>query len=376
MIHGDVFRRIHAVVLLIVFTVGVGMCGPARAQAVQPQAAGQSGAQWKPAVLKIATIERRPFVIRTGTGVTGFSIELWQEIARRIGRESSFEVVNSFPDMLEAVRNSKADAAVANITVTSARELVMDFSHPIFDAGLRVMVRRDGEATGLFGAIFNWGMLGLVAFAGLMLFIAANLMWYFERRAQPYFDHPYKEGMFRSFWWAMHVILNGNFEERVPQTTRGRLFAVFWTIASLFVVSAFVAKITATLTVGELKSQIQSYTDLYGRKVGTTRGSTSATFLNTHSIRFTEYDSVTALTKALEEGKLDAIVHDAPILTYYANTTGRGKVRVVGALLRPEKYGVAFPTGSALVEPVNRAILKLREDGTYETLRKRWFGDR
>lgn len=49
---------------------------------------------------------------------------------------------------------------------------------------------------------------------------------------------------------------------------------------------------------------------------------------------------------------------------------------MVGALLRPEKYGVAFPTGSALVEPVNRAILKLREDGTYETLRKRWFGDR
>ena len=41
-------------------------------------------------------------------------------------------------------------------------------------------------------------------------------------------------------------------------------------------VSAFVAKISASLTVGELTSQIRGYRDLSDRRIGTTAGSTAA----------------------------------------------------------------------------------------------------
>jgi ABC-type amino acid transport substrate-binding protein len=34
--------------------------------------------------------------------------------------------------------------------------------------------------------------------------------------------------------------------------------------------------------------------------------------------------------------------------------------------LKPEAYGIAFPTESELVEQTNRALLELREDGTYD----------
>jgi len=50
-------------------------------------------------------------------------------------------------------------------------------------------------------------------------------------------------------------------------------------------------------------------------------------------------------------------------------------VRLVGGLLRPEKYGIAVPQGSTLVEPINRAILRLRERGIYERILRNWFGD-
>jgi len=71
--------------------------------------------------------------------------------------------------------------------------------------------------------------------------------------------------------------------------------------------------------------------------------------------------------------KLDAVVHDAPLLDYFAITRGRGKVRVVGDLLRPEKYGIALQVGSDLREPLNRALLRLRENGSFARLRARWF---
>ena len=308
--------------------------------------------------------------------LVGFSIELWGEVSKSLGVRSDFKLEKSFADMLKNVADGNADAAIANITITSDREQTLDFTQPMFDAGIQVMVRSDGGSGGLIGAIFNWSMLGLLIVAGLVLFVVANLMWWFERRDQAYFQYPYGEGIWRSFWWALNLIVNGGFEERIPQTRNGRVFAVFLVIASLFVVSAFVAKITASLTVGELKGQIQGYRDLFDRRVGTTAGSTSAKFLDRHGVPYRAYQQMPELLKAMENGELDAAVHDAPVLAYYVNTKGRGKMRLVGSVLQPEKYGIALPAGSAYRESINRALLSIREDGRYDKLYRKWFGSK
>ena len=323
--------------------------------------------------LKVATIERQPFVMASDDTLSGFSVDLWRAVASELDRETTFVRVDTFPEMLKLVESGEVDAAVANITVTSARESVMDFSQPMFDAGIRIMVTSDGNSSSLLRALFTRDMLALALLAAFLLFAAANIMWLLERRRQEYFAHPYGEGLFRSFWWALNLIVNGGFEERIPQTFLGRIFSVILVISSLFIVSAFVAQITATLTVAELQSSINGYQDLYGKAVGTTNGSTAAAFLDQHSIKAEEYTDVESLFDALKEGTLDAVVHDAPILDYYAATRGRGKVQVVGELLRPEKYAIAFPEGSELVEPVNRALLQLRENGTMDQLHTRWF---
>ena len=68
------------------------------------------------------------------------------------------------------------------------------------------------------------------------------------------------------------------------------------------------------------------------------------------------------------------MVHDAPILSYYAATEGRGRFTTAGRVFHPEKYGIALPSVSSRREDVNRAILRIREDGTYEALIEKWFG--
>ena len=325
--------------------------------------------------LTVATIERPPFSIRTENGYSGFSIDLWNALSRELGFSYEFVSASTFPEMLEKVRNGEADAAIANISITSSRELVLDFSQPIFDSGLHILVREDSDSNDLVSAIFTWDMFSWLAGALLVLFAIANLMWFFERRAQEYFQHPYREGIWRSFWWALNVVVNGGFEERIPRSRPGKLFAVCLVVASLFIVSIFVAKITSALTIGELRSHIQGFNDLYGKQVGTTARSTSADFLKSKSIRFREFENIEALFKALEDNELDAVVHDAPILAYYAATTGKGIVMTAGAVFRPEKYGIALPQGSPLREPLDRALLKLREDGTHATLVEKYFGE-
>ena len=79
-------------------------------------------------------------------------------------------------------------------------------------------------------------------------------------------------------------------------------------------------------------------------------------------------------SRALGEGKADAVVYDAPVLLYYASRDGKGKVQVVGSIFRKENYGIVFPPDSPYRKPVNEALLKIKEDGTYDRLYTKWFG--
>ena len=96
--------------------------------------------------LKILTIERQPFAMMRKGQLVGFSVELWKEVARELGRDYEFEVATSFGDMLQRVAAAKADGAIANITITSEREKTLDFSQPMFDAGIQVMVHSSSGA--------------------------------------------------------------------------------------------------------------------------------------------------------------------------------------------------------------------------------------
>ena len=327
------------------------------------------------APVQVVTVTRPPFSLVEDGAETGFSLDLWQALSEDIGVDTEILRVESFRDMLDMVRRGEADAAVANISITAEREAVMDFSQPIFEAGVGVMVpAREKVSKSIIGSLMSLDLVLAVAAAFGLLFGAGMLMWIFERRRQPYFDHDARGALFPAFWWALNLVVNGGFEERQPRSPAGRVLAVILVVSSLFLVSVFVARITATMTVEAIQASVTSINDLYGRAVGTIDGSTAAGLLETRDMRYRGYDGLDPLIAAFEAGKLDAVVFDAPVLAYYVNTDGDGIGELVGPVLSRETYGIALPTGSALAEPINQSLLKLREDGTYETIYRRWFG--
>ena len=226
--------------------------------------------------IRVATVEREPFSILTESGFEGFSIDLMNRVSEELGLVVEYELQDSFAEMLDAVEIGQADAAIANISVTAERESRMDFSQPMFDSGIQVMVRAGSSATSsIFSALLT-REIGIAVLSALaLLFGGGMLMWVFERRAQPYFDRPLKDATFPAFWWALNLVVNGGFEERMPQSRAGRFFAVGLVISSLFIVSIFVAQITAAMTINAISENVQDLNDLDGRKVGTIEGSTS-----------------------------------------------------------------------------------------------------
>ncbi|MEX0349355.1 MAG: transporter substrate-binding domain-containing protein [Paracoccaceae bacterium] len=327
--------------------------------------------------LDVSTVTRPPFSMVENGDQTGFSMDLLAALMEDLDWRYEVQRSEQFADMLDAVMSGTADMAIANISITAQRETLMDFSQPIFESGLQIMIPAENQGTpSLMHALMSRELFMAIGIAFLILLTGGMLMWYFERRAQPYFDRKLNDAWFPSFWWALNLVVNGGFEERVPRTRFGKVFGVILVISSLFVVSVFTARITSVMTVEAITTSVNSVNDLYGKRIATIEGSTAAAFLNRRDLSYTGYDGLDPLLAAFEAGGIDAVVFDAPILSYYTTHAGKGVGVVTGAPFLRENYGIAFPTGSPLVEDVNQALLTLRENGTYDTIYRKWFGSR
>lgn len=324
--------------------------------------------------LTFATVNRPPFVFLQDEGPSGFSIDLMRAIGDDLGVGIQFTPKDSFGDMLDSVAAADVDGAIANISITASRESVMDFSQPIFESGIQILLPAEPGSLARIGGLLTREILTAILVALGLLFGGGMVMWMFERRHQTYFDRPAKDALFPSFWWALNLVVNGGFEERMPQSRPGRFFAVILVVASLFVVSVFVATITAAVTVEALHDTVDSINDLDGRNVGSVEGSTSAQFLIARDIQFRTYETPHDMLVAFQNEEIDSVVFDGPILAYFATTDGRNQSRLIERVYRPENYGIALPSGSLWVEEINQSLLKLREDGTYDALLERWFG--
>lgn len=90
-----------------------------------------------------------PFEFKGPDGkYTGFDVDLWEAIAKRI--DVKYELVPmDFNGLIPGLTTGNLDAVLAAIFIKSSREKAIDFSHPYFRAGLKVMVRSEnGDING------------------------------------------------------------------------------------------------------------------------------------------------------------------------------------------------------------------------------------
>lgn len=365
---------------LAVLLAAVLFVSPLAAQPMAaPTAAAPSGSQApqfkRP--LRVATRIVKPFAFRNNGRLTGYSLELWDAIAQRLGIKYQYVERPTVDGLFGAVKTNQADLAVAAISITAERDRRFDFSQPIYDAGLQIMVNSDAAGGGSFGTtmrdLFSSTLLKWILAILALIAIPAHLVWLFERRhADGLLERPaYFPGIFKAAWWAAGTLATQ--AEEMPRSVAGRIIAVVWMFASVVFVAYFTATVTSSLTVQKLHGDIQGPEDLMGKTVGAVKGSTALQYLQRRPIQTLAFANVEEAYRALERRSIDAVVYDAPILLYYASHEGKGKVEVVGAVFRKESYGILFPPNSPYRKPINNALLQVKEDGTYQKLLAEWF---
>ncbi|MGL4651306.1 MAG: transporter substrate-binding domain-containing protein [Caldilineaceae bacterium] len=347
---------------------------PARAQATPAAPPGGDA-------LRVVIKPLAPFVSSDGDDTYyGFSIDLWQEIARRTEHPFAYVWVETVTEQLQAVEQGRGDLAITGISITREREEQLDFSLPYFEAGLQIMTSADNgnlwqSSLGtLSGLLLSGDVFLLLAELALVIVIVAHLFWLLERGRNSDFPRPYLRGVWEGIWYAVVTLVTVGYGDRTAKSVPGRIVAMLWMFTGLLIVANFTANLTSRITISQIQGSISSYQDLPGKRVATVGGSTAADFLDAQRIDFVASRTIEEAYALLEKNEADAIVFDSPVLLHHALNEGNGQVQLVGGIFEPQDYGIAFEPGSPLREPVNRALLELVEDGTYEAIYMRWFG--
>ena len=335
------------------------------------EAGGQQSSD-APQKLIVGTKEAPPFSMKPSDGQwTGLSIDLWRQIAAELNLQFEFREL-ALKQLLDGVSDGSLDAAVAAFTITPEREKKLDFTHAFYTMGLGIAVAGKAHNPWLTVArrMISAAFLKVVASLTLVLLGVGALVWWFEHKKNPQqFNGSAARGIGSGFWWSAVTMTTVGYGDKAPITLAGRILGLIWMFAAIIIISSFTAAITSSLTVTQLESAIKGPEDLPKVTVGTMANTTSESYLKQIQISFRSYGSPQEGLAALQAGKIQALVYDAPILRYYIHQNYIGSLEVLPYRLQRQEYGIALQPNSPLREQINVILLqKIREKAWQDKL--------
>jgi ABC-type amino acid transport substrate-binding protein len=326
------------------------------------------------ASLRVIATPIAPFVLPDTDPLAGFSIDVWNEVARRLPVDFTLRLVGR-DERLPALEHGDADVAIGLIVETAEDERRVDFSTPYFDSGLQIMVHAQGEGR-LLRTVHSipWSAIGeLIGVALLIMLLLANLLWLVERRSNPRFKKNYLRAIGEGLWGSMLIVATGEYGDRdTPDVLRRIAVVVMW-LLGVILVAQLTATVTSSQTVARLRSEIQGPADLPGKTIAATPGTIAGDYLTKFGLPFTAMANPDDGLQMLRQGEVQAVVLSAAVLQYLAAQPANRMLQVVGPIFRPYKIAMAVRYGSPLRKRINEALLAMYQDGTYEAIHAKWF---
>jgi polar amino acid transport system substrate-binding protein len=328
--------------------------------------------------LIVGTKEAPPFSMKTTDGQwTGLSIDLWRQIAAQLDFRYELREL-TLKQLLDGVTDGSLDAAVAAFTITPEREKNFDFTHAFYTTGLGIAVAGKAHNPWLtvVERFFSIAFLKVVGTLTLVLLGVGMLVWWFEHKKNPrQFNGSAARGIGSGFWWSAVTMTTVGYGDKAPVTLAGRIVGLIWMFAAIIIISSFTAAITSSLTVTQLESVIKGPEDLPKVTVGTIANTTSESYLKQIQISFRSFGSPQEGLKALKEGKIQALVYDAPILRYYIHQNYIGSLEVLPYRLQRQEYGIALQPNSPLRERINVVLLQKIQEKAWQEKLSQYLGE-
>ncbi|MEI6322865.1 MAG: transporter substrate-binding domain-containing protein [bacterium] len=365
------FSLIHAILLL-----SLGTCVELRAEPSPVSALPLKTLSGK-RKLVVGVYINQPFAYQNKEGYQGFCIDLWKEIAANLNLQFEFVPYATVSEVLNAAGQNKVDVALGNISITSDRLKIADFSQPYLQGGLQIMVdeKRAASWQRLWNGLRDSGHLKIFGIGIAVILIGTLLLTFGERRWNKEFHPDWPNGMAESFYHVMSIAMTGKSTHKGLPGPFGKILAGIWLAFGVGVVAYITSSFTSVMTVNRLHGIIDGPKDLPGHHVGAIGGTLSQKYCEDQNLNTTVYSNLPEAVKALTRHEIDAIVFDAMTLQWYDNAHPELPLTEVGPTFLKKGYGFAVPIKSPLRHDINQSLLKQQESGFTETLRKQYFGE-
>jgi polar amino acid transport system substrate-binding protein len=78
--------------------------------------------------------------------------------------------------------------------------------------------------------------------------------------------------------------------------------------------------------------------------------------------------------EALQQGTIDALAYDRPILAWMIRQDGSSSIELADVTFEPQSYAIALPNDSPLRRPINVALLEVEASDGWKDILYRYLG--
>ncbi|KAH6780520.1 glutamate receptor 3.4 [Perilla frutescens var. hirtella] len=285
----------------------------------------------------------------------------------------------SFDNLVNAVAQNIYDAAVGDVTVTTNRTRIVDFTQPYMESGLVVVapMQKVKSSPWAFMKPFTWQMWCIT---GIFFLFVGTVVWILEHRMNTEFRGPPSQQLVTVFWFSFSTMFFSHRENTV--STLGRLVLILWLFVVLVINSSYTASLTSILTVQQLTSRIHGIDNLIlsWEPIGIQDGSFVHRYLvdelkiqeSRLRVLKTQDEYINALQRGPANGGVAAIVDELPYVELFLSNT-QCQFTTVGQEFTKNGWGFAFQRDSPLAVDLSTAILQLSESEELQRIHDKWL---
>ncbi|XP_041674487.1 glutamate receptor ionotropic, kainate 2 isoform X2 [Drosophila eugracilis] len=366
--------------------------------------------------LVVITILETPYVMmHYGKNFTGnerfygFCVDILETISHEVGFDYILDLVpdrkygakdpetGEWNGMVAQLMKNKADLAVGSMTITYARESVIDFTKPFMNLGISILFKVPAsEPTRLFSfmnplAIEIWIYVLIAYFlVSISIYVVGKLSpneWkYIHPCNLDIISIGNQFSLSDSFWFTIGTLMQQS-TDIYPRAMSTRIISSIWGFFSLIIVASYTANLAAFLTTERMINPIENAEDLASQteiSYGTLDSGSTMTFFRDSMIetykkmwRSMDNKRSTAFTTTYEDGirRVNqgnyAFLMESTMLDYIVQRDCN--LTQIGGLLDTKGYGIATPKGSPWRDKISLAILELQEKGDIQMLYDKWW---
>jgi ABC-type amino acid transport substrate-binding protein len=308
-----------------------------------------------------------PFVTEQDGRLNGPSVWLWENIASENDLHYKYVGMN-LNELLVALEEGTIDLSVSPLTITHDRSEVIAYTSPYFIAFSTILttqvssLRKALDFIRSFFSVNFFRALGALAF---IIMVFGLLVWLFERKHNNAEFGEGIHGLWHGFWWSAVTMTTVGYGDKSPRTAGGRLVALVWMFTAVIIISGFTAGIASSLTMNQMDISGERIEEFKDKKLGTIRNSGTDEWLRNNFFKEKRtFGSVEEMFTALDNGSIDAIAYDHPVLnSLLADEMMAEKYSILNIKYDPQFYGIGMrkTLPEETREMINLSMLEITE---------------